>query len=80
MFHRHPDDVGCGGGGISVQDMEGRRKVWSHINSKGALHSPNSASPKSFDLQMANWRMESIVRDSDSGSDDEFFDCQGTQT
>jgi hypothetical protein len=29
---------------------------------------------------MANWRMESIVRDSDSGSDDEFFDCQGMHT
>lgn len=26
----------------------------------------------------ANWRMESIRRDSDSsGSDEEFFDCQG---
>jgi hypothetical protein len=80
MFHRHPDDAGCGGGGISVQDMEGHRKLWSHNNSKTALHSPSSTSPKNFDLQMANWRMESIVRDSDSGSDDEFFDCQGMQT
>lgn len=39
------------------------------------MHSPNSN--KSFDIQIANWRMESIVRESESGSDDEFFDCQG---
>lgn len=39
------------------------------------LHSPNSN--KNFDMQIANWRMESIVRESESGSDDEFFDCQG---
>lgn len=25
----------------------------------------------------ASWRMQSIVRDSDSESDDEYFDCQG---
>ncbi|XP_058805045.1 protein retinal degeneration B isoform X2 [Phymastichus coffea] len=39
-----------------------------------SLHSPNSA--KNFDVQIANWRMESIVRESESGSEDEFFDCQ----
>lgn len=39
------------------------------------LHSPSSN--KNFDIQIANWRMESIVRESESGSDDEFFDCQG---
>jgi hypothetical protein len=60
--------------------LESRRKHWSHNNSKPALHSPSSTSAKSFDLQVANWRMESIVRDSDSGSEDEFFDCQGMQT
>jgi hypothetical protein len=80
MFYRHPDDPECVGGGVSIQDMENRRKLWSHNNSKAALHSPSSTSAKSFDLQVANWRMESIVRDSDSGSDDEFFDCQGMQT
>lgn len=80
MFYRHADDEGCGGVGISVQDLESRRKLRSHNNSKAGLHSPSSTSAKSFDLQMANWRMESIVRDSDSGSDDEFFDCQGMQT
>lgn len=40
------------------------------------LHSPSSSSIKSFDLQVANWRIESLGRDSDSGSDEEFFDCQ----
>ncbi|KAK4872443.1 hypothetical protein RN001_014472 [Aquatica leii] len=40
------------------------------------LHSPGSSSIKSFDLQMANWRIESLGRDSDSASDEEFFDCQ----
>ncbi|KAJ8934898.1 hypothetical protein NQ318_002652 [Aromia moschata] len=41
-----------------------------------ALHSPSSSSIKSFDLQIANWRIESIGRDSESGSDEEFFDCE----
>lgn len=41
------------------------------------LHSPSSSSIKSFDLQVANWRIESLGRDSDSGTDEEFFDCQG---
>ncbi|XP_069686277.1 protein retinal degeneration B isoform X6 [Periplaneta americana] len=77
IIMRHPDDVGCSGGGsASSQDSESRRRLWSRSNSKAALHSPSSTSTKSFDLQMANWRMESIVRDSDSGSEDEFFDCQ----
>lgn len=80
MFYRHPDDAGSVGGSVSLQDLETRRKFWPHNNSKPALHSPSSTSTKSFDLQVANWRMESIVRDSDSDSDDEFFDCQGTQT
>ncbi|XP_021934128.1 protein retinal degeneration B isoform X3 [Zootermopsis nevadensis] len=73
---RHPDDAGSVGGSVSLQDLETRRKFWPHNNSKPALHSPSSTSTKSFDLQVANWRMESIVRDSDSDSDDEFFDCQ----
>ncbi|KYN14107.1 Protein retinal degeneration B [Trachymyrmex cornetzi] len=38
------------------------------------VHSPNTN--KNFDIQLANWRLESIVRESESGSDDEFFDCQ----
>lgn len=51
-------------------------KTWK--KSSSSLHSPSSA--KSFDAQIANWRMESIVRESESGSDDEFFDCQGIFT
>ncbi|KAF2905240.1 hypothetical protein ILUMI_00964 [Ignelater luminosus] len=39
------------------------------------LHSPGSSSIKSFDLQVANWRIESLGRDSDSASDEEFYDC-----
>lgn len=39
------------------------------------LHSPSSV--KSFDLQVANWRIETLSRDSDSGSDEEYFDCEG---
>lgn len=42
---------------------------------KNNMHSSNLN--KNFDIQIANWRMESIVRESESGSDDEFFDCQG---
>ncbi|XP_049819691.1 protein retinal degeneration B-like isoform X2 [Aethina tumida] len=40
------------------------------------LHSPSSSSVKSFDLQVANWRIESLGRDSESASDEEFFDCE----
>ncbi|XP_023026564.2 retinal degeneration B isoform X1 [Leptinotarsa decemlineata] len=40
------------------------------------LHSPSSSSIKSFDLQVANWRIESLGRDSESASDEEFFDCE----
>ncbi|XP_044748512.1 protein retinal degeneration B isoform X1 [Coccinella septempunctata] len=40
------------------------------------VHSPSSSSIKSFDLQVANWRIESLGRDSESGSDEEFFDCE----
>ncbi|XP_076232304.1 retinal degeneration B isoform X1 [Calliopsis andreniformis] len=47
------------------------RKGW---KKKAAIHSP--VSNKSFDMQIANWRMESIVRESESGSEEEFFDCQ----
>lgn len=47
---------------------------WS--NSKSQLPSPGST--PSFDTA-PNWRMESLIRDSDSdlSNDDEFFDCQG---
>ncbi|XP_039307344.1 protein retinal degeneration B isoform X3 [Solenopsis invicta] len=51
---------------------EKAKKEW--MKNNVPLHSPNSN--KNFDMQIANWRMESIVRESESGSDDEFFDCQ----
>ncbi|XP_066149223.1 protein retinal degeneration B isoform X2 [Euwallacea fornicatus] len=44
------------------------------------LHSPSSASVKSFDLQVANWRIETLGRESDSESDEEFFDCEDTSS
>lgn len=56
-----------------VDERNDVKKSWKRSNP--SLHSPSSA--KSFDIQVANWRMESIVRESESGSEDEFFDCQG---
>lgn len=47
-----------------------------HHGSKGAIPSP-LGSAQSFDLQVANWRMEKLEVDSKSGSDDEFYDCLG---
>ncbi|CAL7947667.1 unnamed protein product [Xylocopa violacea] len=52
-----------------------KSKVWK--KNKQAMNSP--CSNKSFDMQIANWRMESIVRESESGSEDEFFDCQAEE-
>ncbi|XP_075220766.1 retinal degeneration B [Lycorma delicatula] len=65
-----PSDV------ITRVSGEVRKRAWSRSNSKAQLHSPTS--PNNLDLAAATWRMESIVRDSDSGSgdEDEFFDCQ----
>ncbi|ALC49367.1 vib [Drosophila busckii] len=47
------------------------------FGSKGALNSP-VGSAHSFDLQVANWRMERLEVDSKSNSDEEFFDCLDT--
>ncbi|XP_041563992.1 protein retinal degeneration B isoform X2 [Drosophila elegans] len=47
------------------------------FGSKGTLHSP-VGSAHSFDLQVANWRMERLEVDSKSNSDEEFFDCLDT--
>ncbi|XP_048507516.1 protein retinal degeneration B isoform X3 [Athalia rosae] len=55
-----------------VDERHNVKKAWKRSNP--SLHSPSSA--KSFDIQVANWRMESIVRESESGSEDEYFDCQ----
>ncbi|XP_044015290.1 protein retinal degeneration B isoform X2 [Aphidius gifuensis] len=54
-----------------TDDKFDNKKNWKR-NSQTA-HSPNTT--KGFDVQMANWRMESIVRESES-SDDEYFDCE----
>lgn len=50
------------------------KKNWN--NPKSQVSSPGST--QSFDTT-PNWRMESLIRDSDSdlSNDDEFFDCQG---
>ncbi|XP_034182349.2 retinal degeneration B isoform X1 [Osmia lignaria lignaria] len=56
----------------SAEDKGDSKKAWK--KNKGVMNSP--CSNKSFDMQIANWRMESIVRESESGSEDEFFDCQ----
>lgn len=50
-----------------LTDETRKRGSWSRSGSRNTLNSQNQA----------NWRMESIRRDSDSsGSDEEFFDCQ----
>ncbi|GBM43212.1 Membrane-associated phosphatidylinositol transfer protein 1 [Araneus ventricosus] len=61
--------------GEAVGD-DGRQKLWSRSGSRTALCSPSGSSNASFDLQLANWRMESIVRDSETSSDDEYFDAE----
>ncbi|XP_043578844.1 protein retinal degeneration B isoform X2 [Bombus pyrosoma] len=53
-----------------TEEKADAKKGWK----KNKMSSP--CSNKSFDMQIANWRMESIVRESESGSEDEFFDCQ----
>ncbi|KZC13276.1 Protein retinal degeneration B [Dufourea novaeangliae] len=55
-----------------AEDKGDPRRGWK--KNKTMVHSP--CSNKSFDMQIANWRMESIVRESESGSEEEFFDCQ----
>ncbi|KAL0272196.1 UNVERIFIED_CONTAM: hypothetical protein PYX00_005270 [Menopon gallinae] len=64
---RYPEEVS--------PPMDSRRRKWSRSNSKVAMHSPTD-SGKGFDMNIDKWRMESIRRDSDSGSEEEFFDCQ----
>ncbi|XP_069168052.1 protein retinal degeneration B isoform X3 [Procambarus clarkii] len=50
-----------------LTDETRKRGSWSRSGSRNTLNSQNQA----------NWRMESIRRDSDtSGSEEEFFDCQ----
>lgn len=58
---------------VPTEEKTDIKKVRKKSNT--ALHSP--CSNKSFVMQMANWRMESIVRESESSSEDEYFDCEG---
>ena len=54
---------------LYLRSCEERKKLYNR--SKENLPSPTERS--------VNWRMESIVRDSESPSEDEeFFDCQGS--
>lgn len=62
---------------LPSDDLVTKRKVGSRSNSRVALNSPGASSSKGYDAHNASWRMESIVRDSDSASEEEFFDCQG---
>jgi membrane-associated phosphatidylinositol transfer protein len=59
------------------EELSVKRKVGSRSNSRVALNSPGTGGSRGFDANNASWRMESIVRDSDSASEEEFFDCQG---
>ncbi|KAK7871835.1 hypothetical protein R5R35_006433 [Gryllus longicercus] len=73
--------AGAAAGGGAVRGAWEARRLWSRSGSRGALHSPapGTANAPPMELHVANWRMESIVRDSDddaSDDDDEFFDCQ----
>lgn len=51
-----------------------------HKSSKSNLRSSSSGSIKSLQAQAANWRMETLVRESETetGSEDEFYDCESS--
>ncbi|XP_043281558.1 protein retinal degeneration B isoform X4 [Venturia canescens] len=59
------DKTGTSGG-------KNKEKAWNR--NAQSLRSPSSS--KSFGIQIANLRMESLMRESESSSDEEFFDCQ----
>ncbi|XP_043676418.1 protein retinal degeneration B isoform X1 [Vespula pensylvanica] len=66
-----PEDSPTEPPNASPIDEKNEKKSW---KKNAASHSPSSA--KSMDIQIANWRMESIVRESETSSEEEFFDCQ----
>lgn len=51
-----------------------------HKSSKSNLRSSSSGSIKSLQAQAANWRMETLVRESETetGSEDEFYDAESS--
>lgn len=66
---------------IESDDSEDERKESNKMDrlgtesvTKGTGHS-SMGSTHSFDLQVANWRLERLEVDSKSGSEEEFFDC-----
>jgi hypothetical protein len=71
---REKQQVAVVGGGKRHSGTIGSSRF--QFGSKGALPSP-LGSAHSFDMQVANWRMEKLEVDSKSGSEEEFFDCQG---
>ncbi|XP_050099369.1 protein retinal degeneration B isoform X1 [Anopheles aquasalis] len=71
--------VTAGGGGGKkdrIEDGVAMLRKQNNSGSKSKLHSP-LGSVHSFDLQVANWRMEKLEVESKSGSEEEFFDCVG---
>lgn len=48
-----------------------------NLNNCSAFHYQGAASNQSFDVQFANWRMESIANDDASSSNEEFYDAEG---
>ncbi|XP_056630482.1 protein retinal degeneration B isoform X4 [Diorhabda sublineata] len=65
---------------LSPEDDMGIMKREDKWQQSRTLHSPSSSSIKSFDLQVANWRIKSLGRDSGSSSDEEFFDCEDSSS
>uniref|UniRef100_A0A2M4A7D2 Putative phosphatidylinositol transfer protein n=2 Tax=Anopheles triannulatus TaxID=58253 RepID=A0A2M4A7D2_9DIPT len=68
--------VGGGGKRDKTEEGVGLLRKQNNSGSKSKLHSP-LGSAHSFDLQVANWRMEKLEVESKSGSEEEFFDCVG---
>ncbi|XP_035721689.1 protein retinal degeneration B-like isoform X3 [Vespa mandarinia] len=66
-----PEDSPTEPSNASPIDEKNEKKSW---KKNTASHSSSSA--KNMDIQIANWRMESIIRESETSSEEEFFDCQ----
>ncbi|XP_030386632.1 protein retinal degeneration B isoform X2 [Scaptodrosophila lebanonensis] len=73
----HGDELGAQSNAQRSRSQSIQMANKAKFGSKGALHSP-VGSAHSFDLQVANWRMERLEVDSKSNSDEEFFDCLDT--
>ncbi|XP_035721688.1 protein retinal degeneration B-like isoform X2 [Vespa mandarinia] len=69
-----PEDSPTEPSNASPIDEKNEKKSW---KKNTASHSSSSA--KNMDIQIANWRMESIIRESETSSEEEFFDCQAEE-